>query len=112
MNWVGLAGLVAAVRTPLQVAVLTYIGAGGIAGVAAVSVVLLTPAGQVVQQAIEPARELVQNILPADFPFIVAFDPRQELASPAAVRREPVALGTLKSLGFSAPEPAVDAPLV
>ena len=31
MTWFGLAGLIAAARTPLQVAVLAYVGAGGLA---------------------------------------------------------------------------------
>ena len=45
---------------------------------------MLTPAGQAVQAAIEPARELVQSILPVSVPAMWAFDPRQEITGRSA----------------------------
>ena len=53
-TWLGMAGLLAGARTPMQVAVLAYVGAGGLAGVTVVGTIMLTPAGQAVQAAIEP----------------------------------------------------------
>src|SRR5437899_1198970 len=65
----------AAVRGPLQVAVLAYVGAGGLAGVAIVGGIMLSPAGGAVQQAIAPAAELVQNVVPVSLPPMLEIVP-------------------------------------
>jgi hypothetical protein len=53
--------LFAAVRTPLQVALITYAAAAGLAGVTVVIGIMVTPARDMVQEAIQPARELVES---------------------------------------------------
>src|SRR5258708_32826593 len=54
---------------------MTYIGASGLAGVAIVTGVMLTPAGQVVQEAIQPAREFAETIVPAALPSVFQTEP-------------------------------------
>ena len=48
------AKLLAAVQIPLQATLMTYAGAAGLAGVTVVTGVMLTPAREVVQEAIQP----------------------------------------------------------
>src|SRR6266542_785355 len=72
MSWLNVGNLLAAARGPLlvaakgplQAAALTYVGAAGLAGAALVGGVMVSPAREVVQQAMEPVGELVQTIVP------------------------------------------------
>src|SRR5712691_11255969 len=79
------AKLLAAVQIPLQATLITYAGAAGLAGVTLVTGVMLTPAREVVQEAIQPVGEYVQNIIPSTLPTIFqAEPPRLPIARPAA----------------------------
>src|SRR3979490_1366552 len=62
------AKLLAAVQIPLQATLITYAGAAGLAGVALVTGVMVTPAREVVQEAIQPVGEFVQSIMPSTGP--------------------------------------------
>jgi hypothetical protein len=79
--------LLAAARTPLQVAALAYVGAAGLAGTAVVTGVLLTPARDAVQQAMAPAAELVQSIVPGALALPPAFEVRPV---PPVASRQPL----------------------
>ncbi len=65
-----------AAQLPLQAVVLAYIGAGGLAGAAIVGGVMLSPVGEVVQEAVAPARQFVESVVPMSFPS----DPGQPVA--------------------------------
>ena len=79
----------AAARGPLQIAVLAYVGAGGLAGVAIVGGIMLSPAGGAVQQAIAPAAELVQNVVPVALPPVFEIVPSRRGVVPLAPRPTP-----------------------
>ncbi len=67
MSWLLTATrLLTAVKLPMQAAVLTYVGAAGLSGAVVVGGVMVTPAREVVEQAIEPAREFVQTRVPSN----------------------------------------------
>jgi len=107
VTWLALAALVAGARTPMQVAVLAYVGAAGLTGVTVVATLMLTPAGHVVQVAIEPARELVQTILPVSLSAIWEPDPRHEITAGSAATS--VAIATQVPLvADAAPELGLD----
>ncbi len=53
-----------AAQLPLQVAVLAYVGAGGLVGAAVVGGVMLTPVGEVVREAVAPAQQFVESVVP------------------------------------------------
>jgi hypothetical protein len=72
--WLGAAQL------PLQAAVLAYVGAGGLAGAAVVGGVMLSPVGEVVQEAVAPARQFVESVVPMGVPSIFPTDPRRAVA--------------------------------
>src|SRR5689334_2247427 len=87
--------LLSAVRTPLQFAAMTYVGAAGLAGAAIVTGVMVTPAREQVQQALAPAAELVQSVVPIAMPPI--FDrPPLPLSAPM-----PQTVGTEPSISVS-----------
>src|SRR5689334_8939243 len=66
--------LLVAARGPFQIAAMAYIGAAGLAGTAVVTGVMLTPARQVVEEAITPAAELVQSLVPQTVAFPALFE--------------------------------------
>src|SRR6266568_1012267 len=70
-----------AAQLPLQAAVLAYVGAGGLAGAAIVGGVMLSPVGEVVQEAVAPARAFVESVVPMSVPSFFTTDPRQAAAS-------------------------------
>ena len=70
-----------AAQLPLQAAVLAYVGAGGLAGAAIVGGVMLSPVGEVVQEAVAPARAFVESVVPMSVPSFFPTDPRQAAAS-------------------------------
>ena len=66
-------GVLAAVRTPVRLAVMTYVGAAGLIGLLIVGSLLVSPGGSIAQLASEPVRQLVQSIVPllGGRPFVV-----------------------------------------
>lgn len=54
---------------------LSYAGAAGLAGLGLIGALMLTPAGQVVTQVVEPAREAVQAIIPMPLPRVFGLQP-------------------------------------
>ena len=84
------AGWFSAARLPLQVAVLTYVGAGGLAGAAVVGGVMLSPVREVVQEAVAPARHFVESVMPMTVPSMSATEPRQAVASQSIGDTRPV----------------------
>src|SRR5437879_3465789 len=69
-----------AAQLPLQTAVLAYVGAGGLAGAAVVGGVMLSPVGEVVQEAVAPARAFVESVVPMSVPAILPMDPLPAVA--------------------------------
>jgi hypothetical protein len=88
-------GLLATARTSFQVAILTYVGAAGLAGVTIVAGLMIAPAREVVQEAVQPAYELARSVglprtlavgpLEARLPVVIALAPRI-LYSPSPTR--------------------------
>src|SRR5712691_6442663 len=79
------AKLLAAVQIPLQATLITYAGAAGLAGVTLVTGVMLTPAREVVTEAIQPVGEFVQSVMPSTLPSLFETQPpRLPIARPAA----------------------------
>ncbi|HEV7666281.1 MAG TPA: hypothetical protein VGQ62_22295 [Chloroflexota bacterium] len=63
MKLFGRGALLSSVRTPLQLAAMTYVGAAGLGGLAVVTGIMLSPARDAVQEVIQPARDLVERIV-------------------------------------------------
>src|SRR6266516_737837 len=99
-----------AAQLPLQTAVLAYVGAGGLAGAAVVGGMLLSPVGEVVQEAVAPARAFVESVVPMSVPAILPMDPRQAVAhlpigkSQAPSVATPMALVTPESVDDVVPQ--------
>ncbi|HYY88024.1 MAG TPA: hypothetical protein VFA49_04450, partial [Chloroflexota bacterium] len=117
MNWpLLLLRLLGAARVPLQAAVLAYVGAGGLAGIAVVGGLLATPAHEVVQEALAPAGRLVEeqilqqplgNVLgprPAP-PVATAGGPLAVVAPPLTVAVEPDVTSEPDAPVFTPPTP-------
>jgi hypothetical protein len=82
-----ISGMVAAARGPLHIATMAYIGAAGLAGAGIITGVMVTPVREGVQQAIAPAANLVESMVPT-----VAFAPMFEiLPSPGLIQSHPAA---------------------
>ncbi|HKB47340.1 MAG TPA: hypothetical protein VKC57_06565, partial [Ktedonobacterales bacterium] len=70
-----------AAQLPLQVVVLAYVGAGGLVGAAVVGGVMLSPARPLVEEAVAPARQFVESVVPMSVPMLFPQDSRQAVAS-------------------------------
>jgi hypothetical protein len=93
MKLFGFGRVLSSVRTPLQLAAMTYVGAAGLGSLAVVTGIMLSPARDAVQDAIQPARDLVQSIvvpvvvLPRPSPTMIATV--EPTATPQLLSRAP-----------------------
>jgi hypothetical protein len=70
-----------AAQLPIQATVLAYVGAGGLAGAAVVGGVMLSPAREVVEEAVAPARQFVESVVPMTVPMLFPSGPQNAVAS-------------------------------